>query len=70
MMTLEDRLGLLWVRKHDPATWPRLNDPDAPAHKTITRLVAGGLICFSPQRRRFEPVTYSLTGEGRRALEP
>jgi hypothetical protein len=70
MMTLDERKGLLWFRKHHPADWPNLNDPDCPPRVVLIRLLNSGLVSFYPNRRRFDPVLYSLTEAGRKALEP
>lgn len=69
MMTLEARRALLWFRKHQPATWPRHHDPDCPGASQRVALIRAGLIAFSPERKHYDPITYSLTAEGRKALE-
>jgi hypothetical protein len=69
-LNLEERKALLWLRKHEPTTYPRFNDPDCPTHRVLVRLMHGGLIELWPGRKRFDPLTYSLTQKGKEALQP
>jgi hypothetical protein len=64
------RKTLLWVRKHQPVTWPREGDPHAPRHGHLVKALQAGFLEFDPRRKRFDPVAYVLTEAGRKALEP
>lgn len=63
-VTLEQRLGLLWVRKHQPTGLPSTKDPDAPKRRTLIGLIRLGLVQPDPKRRRFDSMTYCLTDRG------
>jgi hypothetical protein len=70
LLNLEKRRALLWVRKRQPIGMPPPNDRAAPPRRILIDLVRDGLICFAPDRKRFDPPTYVLTDAGERALQP
>lgn len=67
-MSLERRLALLWVRKHQPTPMGSSKDPDAPPRRVMIDLVRLGLIQFDPNRKPFDSPTYCLTARGHEAL--
>jgi hypothetical protein len=69
MLTLEQRRALLWIRSKQP-TVISVFDPGAPGGKTREFLLTEGLIALDPQRKRHDPLVYSLTDKGEAALKP
>lgn len=69
-LRLDERKALLWVRKHQPTPGTHYRDPDAPSRPVLLALIQRGLIGLWPGRRRYDPLTYSLTEAGQKALEP
>lgn len=66
LTTLDERLALLWLRKHQPAGW---YEQGAPPSRMRTHLLRAGLIQINPNRKRFDPVTFCLTQAGQEALQ-
>jgi len=62
--TLEQRLALLWIRKHQPVAPPLSEVP----RRVRIRLYQLGLIQFDPNRRQFDTVQYCLTDKGNEVL--
>lgn len=68
-LDLQRRKALLWVRKNQPAQWPRDGANGAPRHRYLVELLQDGYIHFDPERKRYDPIAYCLTDSGKRALE-
>lgn len=64
-VSFEQYRALLWVRSHQPTHW---TGPDAPPQRIKVALLQGGLIGLSAERRRFDPLTYSLSEQGEKVL--
>ena len=67
-VTLEQRLALIWVHKHQPTPFGSSKDPNAPPRRAMVDLVRLGLIHFAPERKPFDPPIYSVTPTGREVL--
>jgi hypothetical protein len=57
--------ALLWVRQHQPTDW---SETDAPPRRIRVSLMQAGLIRFSAARRRFDPISFTLSEQGEKAL--
>ena len=64
-VSFEQYRALLWVRAHQPTDW---TGTDAPPRHIKVALLQGGLIGLSASRRRFDPINYSLSEKGEKAL--
>lgn len=60
-LTLDERLALNWFRRNSPG---HMNSKGVPKSETRSFLMARGLIEISPRRKRFDPISYSITEEG------
>lgn len=68
ILSVEQRLGLLWVRKHQPTPMGSSKDPHAPPRRVMVDLVRRGLIEFDPRRKPFDSPTYCVTKRGAEVL--
>jgi len=64
LLSLDERLALLWVRDNQPCMPPL----SKVANRVRVSLLQRGLIQFDPKRHRFDSVTYVLTEAGVAAL--
>lgn len=64
-LTLDERLALNWFNRNTPA---RPNARGLPKSEVRAVLMARGLIELSPERKRFDPISYSITPKGREVL--
>lgn len=66
ILTLEQRVALVWIRDHQPVMPPLAIVPS----RLRVHLLRSGLIHFDPARLPMDPVTYVLTDMGIQALNP
>lgn len=64
ILSLDERLALLWIREHQPCIPPL----KVVSGRTRIALLQRGLIQFDPKRHRFDTVNYVLTDAGAAAL--
>jgi hypothetical protein len=66
MVSLAERKALRWYRAHGPA---EISEPGAPARPVRLLLIRNGWVQITPKRRRFDPITYDITEEGRKVID-
>jgi hypothetical protein len=66
MLSLAERKALRWYRAHGPA---EASAPGAPHYPIRLHLIRRGWVGISPARRRFDPIKYDITPEGRKVIE-
>ncbi|WP_340667949.1 hypothetical protein [Bradyrhizobium ottawaense] len=60
-LTLDERCALNWFKSNSP-TAPNAKGLPKSEHRAV--LMARELIGFNPDRKRYDPITYSITGKG------
>ena len=64
MLTLDQRLALLWVRKRQPTDFGSTKDPKAPRHETMRDLIRAGLVQMNPNRRPYDSPRFCVSPLG------
>jgi hypothetical protein len=60
----------LWFKRHQPAVFKVIKtDPEQPAHRLLIDLLLSDYITLTPNRKRYDPLTYSVTAKGEAALQ-
>lgn len=68
MVTLEQRLALLWIKKRQPTGFGSIKDPAAPKPETMRGLIRAELVHMDPNRKPFDSPRFCLTHKGNEIL--